>query len=124
MDNELTGDKKEYGDRTNFLRYNFFKDFYHTVHAAYQLYCLHNNNIENITRFQVFGNHETENINKITDKKQSCNYFSSIISSIRRYILPTELNLFLKNENICILRHGFFPQSMKKDLHCSKKITK
>ena len=56
LDPEIIYD--QYFQRKNFLRYNFFKDFHHTVHAAWQLYCLYHDKPDLIKRWQVFGNHE------------------------------------------------------------------
>ena len=111
-----------YAKRQNFLLYNCFKDFYHTVHAAYQLHCLSNEKTEGILRFQVSGNHEELNQNAAGDKKNALNYFSSLISHVRKFMLPTELNFVLQDGSLATLRHGFFPQEMNEKCFTGKII--
>lgn len=98
-------------------------DFFSLVHAAYQLYCLNEGNPEDIIRFQVFGNHETEEINKLEDKKDyGLDYFSEMVSFLRIIMLPTEINFFLKSNSTVVLRHAFFPQSLSPEIHKMKKV--
>lgn len=114
-------DKKKPVERKNFFLYNFFKDYYHTVHAAWQFYCLCNKQPDKIKRWQVFGNHETEDIYKGGDYKRSYQYFSGLISGIRKLILPTEI-YFLQLNGTIVLRHGFFTQKMNKKNHVGKVV--
>ena len=98
-------------------------DFFSLVHAAYQLYCLHEGYTEDVIRFQVFGNHETEEINKFQDKKDyHLDYFSEMVSFLRIIMLPTEINFFLKDFSTVVLRHAFFPQSLSPEIHKMKKV--
>jgi hypothetical protein len=115
LDLEITYDQKKmsydsegYYQRTNFLRYNFFKDFHHTVYAAWQLYCLYHDQPKLITRWQVFGNHETLTINRDQDKKNTCSSFVFMMSQIRQYILPTEIDFINEDKKeIISLSHAF-----------------
>ena len=98
-------------------------DFFSLVHAAYQLYCFHEGNIEDIVRFQVLGNHEIDKINLKYDKEgYNLSSFVKMISFLRAIIVPTEINFFLKNGTTAVLRHGFFPQSSNNKLHQSKRV--
>lgn len=103
--------------------YSMGIDFFSLVHAAYQLYCLHEGYTEDVIRFQVFGNHETEEINKFQDKKDyHLDHFSEMISFLRIIMLPTEINFFLKDFSTVVLRHAFFPQSLSPEIHKMKKV--
>lgn len=108
-------------DCKNFFLYNFFKDYYHTVHAAWQFYCLKENQSNKVKRWQVSGNHETAHIHKYTDYKNSYGYFSGLISSVRQVILPTEIYFFQSNGTI-VLRHGFFTQKMNEKNHVGERV--
>lgn len=114
---------KQWEERKNFFLYNLFKDYYHTVHAAWQFYCLHKNQSQKIKRWQVFGNHETKNIHQLGDYKNQYSYFSKVISLIRSMILPTEI-YFIQSRGTSVLRHGFFTQKMHKENHIGKKVNK
>lgn len=121
--NKMSYDSKDYYQRTNFLCYNFFKDFHHTVHAAWQLYCLCHDKPDLIKRWQVFGNHQTLNINQGQDKKNTCAVFVSIMSQIRRHILTTEID-FINEEKfeIISLSHVFGGQYGLAETHANKEI--
>lgn len=104
------------------MRYNFFKDFHHTVYAAWQLYCLYHNQPDLIKRWQVFGNHETLEINQ-QDKKYTCGSFVLMMSNIRQYILPTEIDFINKEKReIISLSHAFGARYGLPETHECKKI--
>lgn len=107
--------------RKNFFLYNFFKDYYHTVHATWQFYCLYYDQPNKIKRWQVFGNHETEAMYLCIDYENAYQYFSGLISSIRKIILPTEI-YFLQPNGTVVLRHGFFTQKMNEKNHVGKTV--
>jgi hypothetical protein len=113
--------QKNFIERENFFLYNFFKDYYHTVHAAWQFYCLCHEQPDKIKRWQVFGNHETSEMYKRGDYKSCYEYFSGLISRIRKLILPTEI-YFLQSNRTIVLRHGFFTQKMIEENHVGKKV--
>ena len=110
-------------DCKNFFLYNFFKDYYHAVHATWQFYCLKENQSNKVKRWQVSGNHETAHTHKCTDYKNSYGYFSRLISSVRQVILPTEIYFFQPNGTI-VLRHGFFTQKMNEKNHVGERVNK
>ncbi len=123
LDPEIIYD--QYFQRTNFLRYNFFKDFHHTVHAAWQLYCLYHDKPDLIKRWQVFGNHETLNINQGQDKKNTCAVFVSMMSQIRRHILPTEIDFINEEKSeIISLSHAFGGRYGLTETHAHKEINR
>jgi hypothetical protein len=105
--------------------YAMVLDFFSLIHAAYQLYCLSHGNFDDILRFQVFGNHETEEVNLTFDKiNYNLDYFSKMVSFLRILILPTEMNLFLKDKVVAVLRHGFFTRYESPEIHQSKQINR
>lgn len=120
---ELWTKNQNLKERRNFFLYNFFKDYYHTVHAAWQFYCLKENQSNKVKRWQVSGNHETAHIHKKTDYNNSYEYFSRLISSVRQVILPTEIYFFQSNGTI-VLRHGFFTQRMNEKNHVGERVNK
>ena len=113
--------KQNYAERRNFHRYNFFKDFHSVVHATWQYDCLNKGKIELISRFQVFGNHETIDVNG-KDKKGTFDYFVNLITHIRNNMLPTELIFLFNSQDIITVSHAFLSQHLTPETHEKKDI--
>ena len=118
VEKDLRGNQN-YAQRRNFHRYNFFKDFHSVVHATWQYDCLNKGKIELISRFQVFGNHETIDVNG-KDKKGTFDYFVNLITHIRNNMLPTELIFLFNSQDIITVSHAFLSQHLTPETHEKK----